>query len=108
MIDKPMTENQWEVLEGLWNMPHFGVAPMDFGGSNGSHHSNTATALCKKANPLVERRKRGVDWGEKSRWRERGSYVYRLTPLGVSIVEEKHPKWAARRKPDAVQPEIMQ
>lgn len=102
--ERPLTINQMEVLEGLWNEPACGVAPMDFGGSNGSHHSNTATAMCKMNPPLVERRKRGVEWGEKSRLRERGSYLYRLTPFAVRVVEELRPGWAARRKPDAVQP----
>lgn len=106
-MKRPLTENQLEVLCNLWNQPASGVAPMDFGGSNGSHHSNTATAMTLGAEPLVERTKRGVDWGEKPRFRERGSYLYRLTPRGVRLAEERWPKLLEHfgRKPDAVQPE---
>ncbi len=104
MTNKTLSLNQMEVLEGLWNESAHGVAPLDFGGSNGSHHGATATRMCAWAPPLVERTKRGVEWGEKPRLRERGSYVYRLTPYGVRVVEELRPGWAAQRKPEAVQP----
>jgi len=101
---KHLTLNQMEVLEGLWNEPATGVAPMDFGGSNGSHHGATATRMCAWPEPLVERRFRGGEWGGKKVYAARGSCVYRLTPLGVRVIEELRPGWAARRKPEAVQP----
>lgn len=104
-MDRKLTDNDWEVLRGLWNEPASGVAPLMFGGSNGSHHSNTARKLCDQPEPLVERRFRGGEWGGKKRYASRGSCVYRLTPLGVRVVEFYHPTWSARRRPEAVQPE---
>lgn len=56
-----------------------GVAPIDFGGSNGSHHGATATKLVRLG--LAEHKKRGLDWGQApTRWR--GSKLYRPTEAG--------------------------
>lgn len=98
-ISAKLTENQWDVITGLYGAPD-GLAPMWFGGSNGSHHSNTARRLCLIAMPLVERRYRGfliaTDWNAKKKYRSRGSCLYRLTPLGVQIEERR--RELARRK----------
>lgn len=85
-IAAKLTDNQREVIRGLFDEDSDGIAPMDFGGMDASHHSGTATALCKREHPLVERRKRGVDWGERPKYRG-GSYVYRLTDLGNSVAQ---------------------
>ena len=84
----PLTENQVEVVRNLYGESPNGITPMCFGGSNGSHHSNTATALCKGDHPLVERTRRGLAFGEKPRYRDaRGSYKYRLTLAGIQAAE---------------------
>lgn len=56
-----------------------GVAPLDFGGSNGSHHGATATKLARLG--MAEHRKRGWDWGQAPT-AFRGSKVYRPTTAG--------------------------
>lgn len=65
-----------------------GFAPLNFGGSNGSHHGATATKLAKRG--LVEQRKRGYEWGGvpkgKGGW-YRGSKVYRPTQAGRELFE---------------------
>jgi hypothetical protein len=85
-IAKNLTEKQAEVIMGLRGADDDGLAPMWFGGSNGSHHSNTARRLCDRG--LVERRFGASDWGGKKRWRGRGSCRYRLTELGKQVAEE--------------------
>jgi hypothetical protein len=88
----PLTDRDMETLGALiycddarkargWNTDH-GSAPIDFGGSNGSHHGATATKLVGRG--LAEHKKRGLPWGEiKGRWQwERGSKVYRATEAG--------------------------
>lgn len=87
-ISAKLTDNQWEVIIGLYGSDD-GLAPMWFGGSNGSHHSNTARRLAAQAEPLVERRYRGGEWGGKRVWAARGSCKYRLTPLGVAVEERR-------------------
>jgi hypothetical protein len=56
-----------------------GVKPLDFGGSNGSHHSLTASKLVRHG--MAEHRKRGRNWGEASLY-YRGSKHYRPTDEG--------------------------
>lgn len=56
-----------------------GVKPLDFGGSNGSHHSLTATKLVKHG--MAEHRKGYGEWG-KSSTHYRGSKQYRATDAG--------------------------
>lgn len=56
-----------------------GVAPLHFGGSNGSHHGATATKLARLG--MAEHRKRGWAWGEAPT-AFRGSKVYRPTTAG--------------------------
>ena len=85
-IAKSLTEKQAEVVMGLRNTDDDGLTPMWFGGSNGSHHSNTARRLVERG--LVERRFGAGDWGAKKRWRGRGSCRYRLTELGKQVAEE--------------------
>lgn len=88
-IAKSLTEKQAEVVIGLRGADDDGLAPMWFGGSNGSHHSNTARRLVERG--LVERRYRGFlvggGWGEKKKYRGRGSCRYRLTELGKQVAE---------------------
>jgi hypothetical protein len=92
---RPLTERDWEVLETLVYMrfessakEHYahGSAPLDFGGSNGSHHGPTATKLVKYG--YVEHRKRGYDWGEAPGPGRgyRGSKLYRATEAGRDAV----------------------
>lgn len=71
-----------------------GFAPLDFGGSNGSHHGATATKLAGRG--LVEQKKRGWNWGEtKGRWHERGSKAYRPTQAG----RDAYAKWREGKRP---------
>jgi hypothetical protein len=86
-----LSENAIEVLASLDFIRRYeperheaGVAPLQFGGSNGSHHGGTATRLAAKG--LVDRRYRGYEWGERRRYGARGSCVYRITPAGVSAL----------------------
>lgn len=102
-----LTPNQEEVLLNL-EAERF-LMPMEFGGYNGSHHSQTAIALSRKG--LVQRVLRGhtrdpralagenleakrriepkIYVGEPDKyWTPKGSYVYRLTPKGREIAEE--------------------
>lgn len=58
---------------------HIGVKPLDFGGSNGSHHSVTASKLVNHG--MAEHRKNYGDWG-KSSTHYRGSKQYRPTDAG--------------------------
>lgn len=94
-MTKPLTERDWEVLETLHYMryessmrEHYehGTAPLDFGGSNGSHHGATATKLAKLG--LVEHRKRGYEWGQAPT-RYRGSKLYRISEAGRKLVEDR-------------------
>lgn len=89
---KPLTlnERQWDTLLGIAYLRYThsrtveGVngygQPMDFGGSNGSHHSSTATALARKG--LVHRWKYG---GYK------GACWYRATDDAIAVLREKYP-----------------
>lgn len=95
-IAAKLTDHQWEVIIGLYGAPE-GLAPMWFGGSDGSHHSNTARRLCERALPLVERSFGCGEWGMKKRFRSRGSCRYRLTPLGVQIEERRRELTRKRR-----------
>jgi hypothetical protein len=62
---------------------HRGFAPLDFGGSNGSHHGATATKLVARG--LVEHKKRGYEWGRAPGGNYRGSKVYRPTAEGREL-----------------------
>lgn len=86
-----LTNNQREVLTTLeWanhksRYPQEWCTPLDLGGFNGSHHSNTLAALAKKG--LVQFKQRGAldpsDWESRRKiWRGRGSKCYRITPDG--------------------------
>jgi hypothetical protein len=91
---KPLTDRDWEVLETLVYMryesrakQHYegGSAPLDFGGSNGSHHGKTALKLAKRG--LVEAKKRGAaNWGDLKTRDARGSNIYRATPAGRDAI----------------------
>jgi hypothetical protein len=63
-----------------------GVAPLDFGGSNGSHHGATATKLVRLG--LVEHKKRGWEWGQAPT-AIRGSKLYRPTTAGRTAADAK-------------------
>lgn len=89
---RALTDREWDVLEELVYMRYessskhiyeYGTAPLNFGGSNGSHHGRTATNLVRLG--LVEHRKRGRLWGEAPT-RYRGSKLYRATPAGREAV----------------------
>jgi hypothetical protein len=91
---KPLTDRDWEVLETLVYMRYEsgakqfhegGSAPLDFGGSNGSHHGKTALKLTKHG--YVEAKKRGAaNWGDLKTRGARGSNVYRATPAGREAI----------------------
>lgn len=70
---------------------HIGMAPIDFGGTNGSHHSLTASKLVRHG--MAEHRKRGREWGEASS-RYRGSKLYRPTDEGRAAYAE----WRAKER----------
>jgi hypothetical protein len=91
MTMRPLTERDLETLDDLISgydqslkyadeTERYGIAPLDFGGSNGSHHSSTATKLAKHG--LVDQRKRGAPWGDNRSTGYRGSKVYRPTEAG--------------------------
>lgn len=65
-------------VRGYW------AAPMDFGGTNGSHHSATATQLAKLG--LVERYKNGRINTFNSR--NKSSCCYRISAAGLAALEE--------------------
>lgn len=91
-----MTENQEEVLanlealdggdsiEGSW------WRPMDFGGSNSSHHSQTARRLAKLG---------WVEHTPKPQHMERGSLRYRITEQG-RIALRNHRAMKGRKATD--------
>jgi hypothetical protein len=90
---KPLTDRDWEVLETLVYMRYEsgskqfyegGSAPLEFGGSNGSHHGRTALKLTERG--YVEARKRGKEWGDLTTRDARGSNVYRATPAGRDAI----------------------
>jgi len=67
------------MIDGV--MTHWGT-PQYFGGSNGSHHSATATALAKKG--LVDRYKGGrINFFESH---IKGSCYYRITKAGLDAL----------------------
>jgi hypothetical protein len=95
---KPLTERDWEVLETLVYMRfestskrfyENGTAPLDFGGSNGSHHGKTASKLVDHG--YVEHRRRGMaEWCQENRsfgrGGNRGSKLYRATDAGRDAI----------------------
>jgi hypothetical protein len=92
-VVKPLTERDIEVLETLVYMRYesgskrfyeHGTAPLDFGGSNGSHHGKTATKLV--AHGFVEQKQRGHDWGDVLTNNARGSKLYRATDAGRTAI----------------------
>lgn len=101
MAQRPLTERDMETLNELVagydnavKLGREGVAPLDFGGRNGSHHGATATKLA--AHGLVDHRKRGCDWG-KAPTAIRGSKVYRPTEAGrVALLAWREARKAAR------------
>lgn len=62
------------------DVDQLGVKPLDFGGSNGSHHSVTATKLVRRG--MIEHRKSGYPWGKSPKRGYRGSKYYRPTDAG--------------------------
>lgn len=85
-----ITERDVEVLKELEaherSMKKMGVGgeklwarPLDCGGTNGSHHSQTLSKLARHG--LAEQKKRGGF--------SRGSKVYRITSKGREIVHEE-------------------
>lgn len=104
----PLTERDFETLGEIisavdqhakyFSHPeNIGVKPLDFGGSNGSHHSLTATKLVKHG--MAEHKKSGRQWGEApTRWR--GAKYYRPTDEGRAA----YAAWAAKRIDDALDP----
>jgi hypothetical protein len=96
---KPLTDRDMETLgeliAGYDNLAKFGrdgVAPLDFGGGNGSHHGATATKLAKRG--LADHRQRGAPWGDTRTTGARGSKVYKPTEAGRKAFEEW---WEARK-----------
>lgn len=90
---RPLTERDMEVLNELVGCQDaavqrmernyamsIGFAPLEFGGSNGSHHGKTALKLV--GHGFVEAKKRGNEWGDLTTRDARGSNVYRPTPAG--------------------------
>lgn len=85
---KPLTDRDLEMLgemvysffESTGPSRGQGMSPMEFGGSNGSHHGKTATKLVKHG--FVEHCMRGHDWGDVTTRDARGSKVYRPTEAG--------------------------
>lgn len=65
-----------------------GLAPLDFGGTNGSDHSYRATKLVKLG--LAEHRKRGLGWGSAPTRGYRGSKLYRPTEAGRAMLQERN------------------
>lgn len=105
--DHPVSENRLtsrdnELLEELFwanrgsSYPLAWARPLDVGGSNGSHHSNTLTKLEKFG--LVESKQRG--WADpipgqpKPKWRlgSRGAKVYRITDAGIAVLPPRRKK----------------
>jgi hypothetical protein len=89
----PLTERDLELLNELVGMRfesrtkdyyEGGVAPIDFGGSNGSHHGKTATKLA--AHGFVDQRMRGHPWGDLRTTGARGSKVYRASEAGRDAI----------------------
>jgi hypothetical protein len=95
-----LTANRIEVLRELrgseqskYGGRHFNLpdgrrvrmfAPIDFGGSNDSHHSHTATALAKYG--LVDRYKYSTGHLNNFNSRVKGACVYALTDAGRKLV----------------------
>ena len=82
-----LTDNQVDVLDAFtaWPEPTW-LRPMDLGGRNGSHHSNTLRRLAARG--WVEMRRRAAAGG-------RGSYWYRITAEGVEALrrhQRREPK----------------
>lgn len=75
-----LTDDQREVLDGLTVLGDGWWRPMDFGASDGSHHSGTATRLIAKG--WVERSDHlgGSLAGRRKTWR------YRITHAGRSAL----------------------
>lgn len=78
-IAKGLTADDTELLNALY-VDHW-MRPMDCGGTDSSDHSRRLTKLARKG--LVERCRRN-SIANDCRGR-RGSYVYRLTPLGLAV-----------------------
>jgi hypothetical protein len=96
---KPPTDRDMETLgeiigatDSRYRNRGDGVSPMEFGGSNGSHHGATATKLTRYG--YVEHRQRGKDWGDVTTRDARGSKVYRATEAGRAAFAEW---WEARK-----------
>lgn len=78
-VSRDMTSESFPLeVRGYW------AAPIDFGGTDGSHHSATATQLAKKG--LVDRYKGGrINYFQS---RSKGSCCYRIAGAGVAWLEE--------------------
>lgn len=67
------------------------ATPQDFGGTNGSHHSETAKCLAKRG--FVDR----IKWGTSHRTpqinnfkcRQKGSCGYRITAHGIAALKQR-------------------
>lgn len=89
MRDKPsqnsrkLTDPQYfsDELRGYW------ATPMDFGGSDGSHHSATARRLAQMG--LIDRYKNGRINTFKSR--NKGSCCYRINAAGIALLAALNP-----------------
>jgi hypothetical protein len=95
---RPLTERDLEVLETLVYMRYESgardlyegdTAPLDFGGSNRSHHGKTASKLVDHG--FVEHRRLGMsEWHQENRHfgrgGNRGSKVYRATETGREAI----------------------
>ncbi len=108
-----LTEKQWDVLSELalkrmhncesihraffsdGRAPETGwFMPMEFGGTDGSYHSGTATALAKKG--LIDRLKSGRLNYFKSRIK--GACLYRITDSGMEVYEQERNRRKAERE----------
>lgn len=67
-----------EEIRGMW------AAPMDFGGTDGSHHSTTARQLAVRG--LIDRYKNGKINTFNSR--NKGSCCYRINSAGLAYLAE--------------------
>ncbi len=97
MAKKNLSDRQLDVLDSLAVFGDW-ARPMDIGARDGSHHTMTLRALVKES--LAERRLRGsllnqirgselydrLSRIKRGRRAPRGSYVYRITRAGRSVL----------------------
>jgi predicted transcriptional regulator len=75
-----LNSRQLETLMELAKRPRLCLRPLDIGGRNGSHHSNTLIRLCDLG--LVNRLQRNSHCS-------RPSYRYRITEAGLELIDRE-------------------